>query len=113
MNGKDTGKAFGTASEYRRNRRVGHSLAPAVMITRYCSADAPQSSLFTTLIFNKNKNFLVVLEAIPLMMESHTNYKRTVNQDSGSRFRYVLSHKDDASRELTLTILAFDVPRQS
>jgi len=29
---------------------------------------------------------------------------------SKTRFRYVFSHKDDPNRELTLTILAFDVP---
>nr|VFK37275.1 MAG: hypothetical protein BECKSD772F_GA0070984_101325 [Candidatus Kentron sp. SD]VFK42315.1 MAG: hypothetical protein BECKSD772E_GA0070983_101621 [Candidatus Kentron sp. SD]VFK79456.1 MAG: hypothetical protein BECKSD772D_GA0070982_105022 [Candidatus Kentron sp. SD] len=63
-------------------------------------------------MFNKNKNFSAVLEVIPPTVESHPNYKRTINQGSESRFRYVFSHKDDAGRELTLTILAFDAPRQ-
>ena len=81
-------------------------------IDQILSYSAWRDTKVAILIFNKNKNFSAVLEAITPTVETHPNYKRIVNQDSESRFRYVFSHKDDANRELTLTILAFDVPRQ-
>jgi len=64
------------------------------------------------LIFNKKKNFTAVLEAIPPVLERHSNYKRTVPQATNTRFRYMMCHRDDPSRELLLTVLAFDVPTQ-
>lgn len=63
------------------------------------------------LLFNKNKNFSVVLEAIRVAAEQHPHYKHTVSQSTETRFRCVMSHQNDPNRELILTILAFDVPR--
>jgi hypothetical protein len=40
------------------------------------------------------------------------NFKRDLGRPSESSVRHVLAHRDDASRELTLTVLAFDVPTQ-
>nr|VFJ58741.1 MAG: hypothetical protein BECKFM1743A_GA0114220_102247 [Candidatus Kentron sp. FM]VFJ60375.1 MAG: hypothetical protein BECKFM1743C_GA0114222_102718 [Candidatus Kentron sp. FM]VFK12798.1 MAG: hypothetical protein BECKFM1743B_GA0114221_102554 [Candidatus Kentron sp. FM] len=81
-------------------------------IDQILSYSAWRDTKVAILIFNRNKNFSAVLEAIPPTVKAHSNYKRTIHQDSKSRFRYTLSHKDDASRELTLTVLVFDVPRQ-
>jgi len=64
------------------------------------------------IMFNKNKNFSAVLEAIPSTIEKHPNYKRSISQISETRFRYVMSHRNDPSREILLTVLAFDVPKQ-
>jgi len=80
-------------------------------IDQILSYSAWRDTKVAILIFNKNKNFSAVLEAIPPTVEAHSNFKRTINQESESRFRYILSHRDDPSRELTLSILAFDVPR--
>lgn len=63
------------------------------------------------ILFNRNKNFSKVLEAIPGAVTAHPNYLRTVGKSGETGFRYVLSHRDDANRELTLTVLAFDVPQ--
>jgi hypothetical protein len=63
------------------------------------------------IIFNRNKNFSSVLEAIPGVVKSHPNFKRELNQASESRFCYVLAHRDDPNREIILTVLAFDVPQ--
>jgi len=65
------------------------------------------------LIFNRQKNFTNVLEAISPTMESHPNYKRTINVPGETHFRFILSNKDDPAREIMATVLAFDVPKPS
>lgn len=62
------------------------------------------------ILFNRNKDFSKVLEAIPGAVRSHLNYKRDIPGSSETRFRYCFAHRDDANRELVLSILAFDVP---
>lgn len=62
-------------------------------------------------IFNRNKNFSQVLDAIPDVVKAHPNFKRELNQSGEGRYRYVLAHRDDPNREMILTVLAFDVPQ--
>jgi hypothetical protein len=62
------------------------------------------------IIFNRNKNFTAVLNAIKDTVPTHPNFKRSLNIEGETRSRYVLSHKDDPSREMIVSILAFDVP---
>jgi hypothetical protein len=62
------------------------------------------------LIFNRNKNLGEVLDKIPGILRSHSNSKRELPYQSETGFRYVLAHKDDPNREITLTVLVFDVP---
>jgi len=62
-------------------------------------------------IFNRNKELSKVLDAIPDAVRSHPNYKRDVERMSETSFRYVFSHRDDQSREMIVTILAFDIPK--
>jgi hypothetical protein len=64
------------------------------------------------IIFNRNKEFSKVLEAIRETVKAHKNFKRDLGPQSETSFRYVFSHKDDSNREMTLTVLAFDVPTQ-
>jgi len=40
----------------------------------------------------------------------HLNYKKALKQPSETSFRYVFAHRDDPNREMTLTVMAFDVP---
>lgn len=63
------------------------------------------------IIFNRNKELTNVLNQIPDTVRSHPNYKREYQIPNETSFRYVFSHKDDASRELILTVLVFEVPR--
>ena len=63
------------------------------------------------IIFNRNKNLSAVLSHIPNVVKEHPNFKREVtryNYETG--FRFVLHHRDDRNRELTLAVLVFDVP---
>ena len=63
------------------------------------------------IIFNRNKDFTNVLEAIRLAANEHPNRKRELDSFSETSFRFSFSHHDDVNRELTLTIVAFDVPK--
>ena len=65
------------------------------------------------IIFNKNKNFSAVLDAIEPTAAAHSNYKKSIGRQSETSFRYTFAHKNDANREMTLTVLAFDVPSQA
>lgn len=62
-------------------------------------------------IFNRNKDFSAVLAKIPETLRGHPQVKRELDYPSETGFRYVLKHRDDPSRELLLTVLAFEVPR--
>jgi hypothetical protein len=62
------------------------------------------------LIFNRNANFTDVLVKIADSTPKHKDYKRTIGNLDESIFRYIFHQPNDRNRELTLTILAFDVP---
>jgi hypothetical protein len=62
------------------------------------------------LVFNRRRDFSAVLSRIPEVVRAHPNFKRGLSFDSVTGFRFVLHHKDDPQRELTVTVLAFEVP---
>ncbi|MBI4729000.1 MAG: hypothetical protein HY775_05800 [Acidobacteria bacterium] len=61
-------------------------------------------------VFNRTKNFSKVLARIPEVVRRHVNYVRDIAFPSETGFLAALRHRDDPDRELTLTVLAFDVP---
>ncbi len=62
------------------------------------------------IIFNRNKNLTNVLKQIPNIVMKHANYKRQLDYQSETGFRFIMRHNDDANRELTLTIIVMEVP---
>ena len=62
------------------------------------------------LIFSRNVNFSEVLVKIAESTPQHKNFKKTVAKLGESSFRYIFHQTNDRNRELTLTVLAFDVP---
>lgn len=62
------------------------------------------------LIFNRNRNTSKVLEEVKGTSEAHPNYKRTLGWKHESGFRFVMHHPSDTNRELTMTVLVFDIP---
>lgn len=62
------------------------------------------------LVFNRQKNFTDVLARIPEVVKAHPNFRRQEAYESDTGFRFVLHHRDDKSRELIVTVLAFEVP---
>ena len=63
------------------------------------------------IVFNRNKGFTKVLESIRSTTNKHSNCKCELDKRSETSFRFIFSHRDDTNRELTLTILAFDIPQ--
>ena len=63
------------------------------------------------IVFNRNKGFTNVLEAIKSTTRAHPNCKRELDNRSETSFRFIFSHRDDTNRELMLTIMAFDIPK--
>lgn len=63
------------------------------------------------LIFNRNQDTTKVLEEIRTTTEAHPNYKRVLNWKHESGFRFVMHHPSDPNRELTMTVLIFDIPQ--
>jgi len=63
------------------------------------------------LIFNKNKDSSAVLAKIPEIVKTHKNFKRQLEYNCETGFRFVLSHNGDKNRELIVTISVFDVPQ--
>ena len=62
------------------------------------------------LVFNRNRNLSTVLERIPSTVRDHPSYKSEGPTTSETGFRYTFGHRDDSKREITISILVFDVP---
>lgn len=72
-----------------------------------------RDSKVALIIFNRKKNFSKVLEAISPTISQHPNFKRGIPIDGESKFRFIVSHRDDPAKELMVTVLAFDVPNKN
>lgn len=62
------------------------------------------------IIFNRNKNFSDVLSKVQAATASHSNCRGLIRQRSESSWSYKFVHRDDNEREMTVTLMAFDVP---
>jgi hypothetical protein len=62
------------------------------------------------LLFNRGKNFSAILEKIPSILKSHACYKRELEMEEETSFRYTFHQPDDPNRELFLSVMAFNVP---
>jgi hypothetical protein len=62
------------------------------------------------LIFNRNRDLTKVLAQISPAVRSHPSFVREITYGGETDFRFVLHHRDDNERELTLTVLVFDIP---
>ena len=62
------------------------------------------------ILFNRNTGFSQVLAKINEAMASHPHRKQGPKQETETRFRYVFGNPSDHSREIILTVVAFDVP---
>jgi hypothetical protein len=62
------------------------------------------------LLFNRGRRLSTVLEKIAPTVAGHPNFIREVEFGNETSFRFVLRHRDDPERHLTLTILVFELP---
>src|SRR6267378_561725 len=65
------------------------------------------------LVFNRNADFSAVLAKINETAPKHPLFKRDRGKSGESVFRYVFAQPNDSSREVILTVLAFDIPTQA
>ena len=63
-------------------------------------------------MFSRNKDFKAVHSKIPGVVEGHKAYKEIL-PGSDTEFRFRLRHPADPEHELTLAVLAFNVPTES
>ncbi|WP_406736657.1 hypothetical protein [Thioclava sp. GXIMD4215] len=64
------------------------------------------------LIFSRNKDFTGVLEKIEEGTHKHSNCKKLVKKRNESSWTYLFGHKDDANREISITVQAYNVPER-
>lgn len=62
------------------------------------------------LLFNRNRELTRVLGQISPTVQAHPSFVREIPYGGETDSRFILHHRDDPERELTLTILVFDVP---
>ena len=62
------------------------------------------------LVFNRDAEMSTVLKSIPEVVKDHPKYKSNRDYNSETGFRYILRHRDDANREIVLTVLVFNIP---
>jgi hypothetical protein len=65
------------------------------------------------LLFNRQKAFSKVVEAIPEVVKAHPNYQKDEGRRGETGYRYAFRHKDDAAKILHMTVMAFDIPKLS
>jgi hypothetical protein len=63
------------------------------------------------LLFNRNKDFSKVLDAIPETVKAHPNLQKEEGGRGETGSRYAFRRKDDPAKILHLTVMAFDIPR--
>ena len=64
------------------------------------------------ILFNRTEEFPHVLESMRETVKHHSNFKRELPQLSDAAFPFVLAHQDDHNREMLLTVLLYDAPKQ-
>jgi hypothetical protein len=62
------------------------------------------------IVFNRNADFSAVLAKIAETVPKHSGFKRDLGKGDESTFRYVFVQPNDLNREITLTVMAFDIP---
>ena len=69
------------------------------------------SKLAIVLLF-RGRNFSEMLAKVAPTVLDHPNVIRQLDYEHESGFRYLLRHRDDPDKELTLTVLCFNVPTE-
>ncbi len=76
-------------------------------LLRYASWRDTKTAIF---LFNRGRALTGVLSKISPTISGHDNFVSEMGYGEETDFRFVLHHRDDPDRELTLTVLVFEVP---
>ena len=71
----------------------------------------PEVGKTAILLFSRNVGFGDVLAKASEAVPKHPCYKRDLGKTDETSFRYIFHQPTDKNRELTLSVLVFDVPR--
>ena len=63
------------------------------------------------ILFNKNEDFSAVLAQVSDVATKHPCFKRDLGKQGETSFRYTFNQPKDQNRELTLSVLCFDIPK--
>lgn len=63
------------------------------------------------IMFNRNVDFTGMLKAMETAISKHPNLKRGPTKEGETRFRCVFGNPIDPNREVTVTAMAFNVPK--
>jgi hypothetical protein len=69
-----------------------------------------RDSKTAVLLFNRQKEFSKVLAQIEPTLRKHPNFCQFESVTNETQFRFILSHPNDKTRQIMVTILAFDIP---
>ncbi len=85
------------------------SLSEAIdQVLRYASW---RDTKIAVILFNKNQDFSAVLSQVPEIVKTHSCFKRELVKQHETSFQYMFHQPSDASRELILTVMVFNVPK--
>jgi hypothetical protein len=62
------------------------------------------------IVFVRNRKFSSVVDQVMPTVEAADGWKRTVGQTAETTFRFVFGHRDDANREIVLSVVLLAVP---
>lgn len=62
------------------------------------------------MLFNRDRQLSTILEKVPQVLGEYSHLKGSVDRLGEGRFRVLLGSRNDPNRELSLTVLVFDVP---
>jgi hypothetical protein len=62
------------------------------------------------ILFVRNRDFSAVVSKIVPAVEAAEGWKRTLGQKSETTFRFVIGHRDDSNRDITLSVVLLAVP---
>lgn len=62
------------------------------------------------MLFNRDRQISTILDKVPQVLEEHPHLKGSVDRLGEGKFQGVLGSRNDPNRELTLTVLVFDIP---
>jgi len=62
------------------------------------------------ILFVRRKDFGPVVEKIPATVKEHTQFRRELGQKDATEWHYGFAQHEDATREVTLAVIAFHLP---
>ncbi|MGO7154607.1 hypothetical protein [Rhizobium leguminosarum] len=63
-------------------------------------------------VFNTNKNFTDMITTALDAVTTHPNYKNGPAKETDTRYRYVMKNKNDPRKDVIMTMMLYDIPRE-